>query len=403
MGKDNKEDTETGGVEFGIAKEKLSHQLSFENDNFEDEKQDNSFDKKTEEEVEKHKDNFNETKNEDKQIETDLESYGLERLFMTCNPEETEINNIQNESEHLAAHLHDGKKLLQLALTIDANLIEEEDVGEENDIFSIDITLFDDKTSDSMKSLVLESEPGYIVSSFDFDGDIVIKECQICYCSLNNQSVAMCLDCHYEVCFDCLTGHIECQVKDGVIKITCPGDESCIKTFSDQFIAAFSPEHIYAILTKNKVEAEQNPNIKTCPGCHKIERRDPAVHNSKKKLVKKIHCQCGTDWCFECYSPWHSGLSCAKFQNDVVRNGDKALRYWAKSKKKGNCKNAKKCPKCNFYIERITGCNHMTCNRLVPFIFGNHWHKLSVLLAQCNLIGVLSFFLTFSTLFPLGC
>lgn len=114
--------------------------------------------------------------------------------------------------------------------------------------------------------------------------------------------------------------------------------------------------------------------------------------------MKKIHCQCGTDWCFECYSPWHSGLSCAKFQNDVVRNGDKALRYWAKSKKKGNCKNAKKCPKCNFYIERITGCNHMTCNRCkTDFCYlcggkhyslgwlGNHYSQYSFLGCKYNL------------------
>ena len=333
-----------------IDHKKLSHRLSFENDNFEDEE-------------EEEEDSYG--IQELFQIESPKKNYSVGNKVENTNIGEKDLNFENNELENSLSISKEteGNKEEKTDIESENEHIDESETEDENDIFSIDITLFVDNNSDSIKILVIDSEPGYHVSSFDINGDS-ITECQICFSTLNNQSVAFCIDCHYEVCFDCLSSHIEYQVKEGVVEITCPGDESCIKSFSDQFIAAFASEHINSLLIKNKVEAEQNPNVKTCPGCHKIERKDENVKNVKnKKNLKRINCSCGTDWCFECYSPWHSGLSCAKYQNDVVQHGDKALRYWAKSKKKGNCNNAKRCPKCHFYIERISGCNHMTCNR----------------------------------------
>ena len=359
-------DTETHVVVV-VDHKKLSHQLSFENNNFENEEEEDSYGIQKLFQIESPKKiEQGENKDEDISIEVaNVEDTNVDGLVLS-------IENIESEKQDQCSKEIDKIKEGENE-NEDGNKNEEE-----NNIFSIDISLFADENS--LKILVLDSEPGYRISAFDINGDS-ITECQICFSTLNNQSVAFCMDCHYEVCFDCLSSHIEYQVKEGVVEITCPGDESCIKSFSDQFIAAFSSEHINSLLIKNKVEAEQNPNVKTCPGCHKIERKDENVKNNNKKNLARINCSCGTEWCFDCYSPWHSGLSCAKYQRDVVQHGDKALRYWAKSKKKGNCNNAKRCPKCHFYIERISGCNHMTCNRFdITFI---HFEFQLLLLEIC--------------------
>jgi len=216
----------------------------------------------------------------------------------------------------------------------------------------------------SKESFVVDLEPGYILSS---QGDLA---CEICFeYNLQKGKSANCSECATQVCFVCLSQHIEYKIKDGVIQIHCPGNGSCSKYYSDRLMEVFAEKGSMAILTKNRVAAERNPNIKTCPGCHKIERKNISDIRIGKELTK-IDCSCQISWCFSCYSPWHQGMSCKAFQKDVVASGQKALRYWAKCKS-GGSKNAKKCPKCHFYIERVSGCDHMNCSRYAPHIFLN--------------------------------
>mmetsp|Transcript_37189 Transcript_37189/g.57756 ORF Transcript_37189/g.57756 Transcript_37189/m.57756 type:complete len:840 (+) Transcript_37189:45-2564(+) len=54
--------------------------------------------------------------------------------------------------------------------------------------------------------------------------------------------------------------------------------------------------------------------------------------------------------CFSCGSPWHPGFVCADARDVLVD-------VWAES-----C-DAARCPRCQTMIERLAGCNHMTCRR----------------------------------------
>jgi len=352
---------------------KLSHQMSFENEIFDEENDiDGSFGL---EEL------FNEETNENLSAEKQENVEGLpeQLLSILLSIKSSENDNNENDSLSSLSVNDEGDKDLP------------NDAAENNN---------DDSDTDqgpnSIKRLVVESEPGYHISPFDLNED-GLTNCQICFDVMANNTVAYCSDCQYQICFGCLSSHIEYRVMENVIEIVCPGDESCGKKFSDQLIAAFSTEHTMSILNKNKVEAEQNPDVKTCPGCHKIQRKENIVQKKKGKSSSRIECTCGTIWCFSCYSPWHHGSSCEEYQKDIVQSGNKSLRYWAKSRTKGS-NNAKKCPKCSFYIERISGCDHMTCNRCkTDFCYrcggkhyslgwlGNHYSRYSFLGCKYNL------------------
>ncbi|XP_066268228.1 E3 ubiquitin-protein ligase RNF217-like [Branchiostoma lanceolatum] len=95
--------------------------------------------------------------------------------------------------------------------------------------------------------------------------------------------------------------------------------------------------------------------------------------------------ECNMVWCFPCHAPWHEGVNCRLYQK-----GDKLLKVWAKEECQGQV-NAQRCPKCKIYIQRTSGCDHMTCTRCkTEFCYrcgdrfrdirfmGNHYTKLSV-------------------------
>ena len=221
----------------------------------------------------------------------------------------------------------------------------------------------------ALKKIVIVEEGFQLASTETFIADenegyeLETMTCLICYESFASSEIIFCSHCDLHVCFPCLTTHVSSKIIEGVVGITCPG-ESCSRALSDQLVAAFAPDRV-AIYFKNKVELENNPNRKTCPNCHKIEE----MIDLKDKEKRKIRCsQCNLAWCFHCHAPWHSGITCENYNQDTQGHGKKALKFWAKNKG-SQARNATKCPSCHFYIERISGCDHMRCNRYVdPFI-----------------------------------
>lgn len=196
-------------------------------------------------------------------------------------------------------------------------------------------------------------------NNFGDDNELVndLMTCLVCFESYTGRNILHCYECDCYVCTSCMSEHIETKIFDGVIRIYCAGS-SCSRLLSDQMITAFCPNSM-PIYIKNRIEVENNPLKKTCPSCHKVE----IISDLNDINQRKIKCSsCKLLWCHSCYSPWHSGLSCQRYQKDIVGKGKKALKFWAESKGRHH-KNARKCPYCHFYIERISGCDHMKCVR----------------------------------------
>jgi len=101
-------------------------------------------------------------------------------------------------------------------------------------------------------------------------------------------------------------------------------------------------------------------NKKTCPNCCLItEHKLPQRFRRFKETDVMITCRkCQFVWCYNCHAPWHQGLTCKQFQK-----GEKQFKKWTKSKSRAGIANCQKCPLCRVYIQRSTGCDHMTCNR----------------------------------------
>jgi hypothetical protein len=92
-----------------------------------------------------------------------------------------------------------------------------------------------------------------------------------------------------------------------------------------------------------------NPNYRYCP---KPDCGFPVLHSenspSKKLVCTEIGCE--TEFCFDCRSFWHDGLSCEK--NTEVKD---AFGEWVKKN------NAQQCPRCGVFGQRIEGCDYIQC------------------------------------------
>ena len=188
--------------------------------------------------------------------------------------------------------------------------------------------------------------------------------CVVCFCSLplSTKTSISCAVCLQKICSECMQLHLRAKIMEGFVLLKCPGD-LCTRVLTDDEVSMYCKE-LLTLYIKNKVDAENDPKRKTCPGCN-------IVHNFDGFDEIPLHHKCsfcGLQWCVPCHAPWHIGMTCKMYNKDVVGKGRKALKVWAKGKGKDSA-NARKCPKCHFFIERISGCDHMVCTKYVLLCF----------------------------------
>ena len=109
---------------------------------------------------------------------------------------------------------------------------------------------------------------------------------------------------------------------------------------------------------------DQNPDMEECP----TENCDYFFYKGDgDDLGTYHHCpSCGVQYCLRCKVAYHLELTCAEYQQRVVaakadainkRQLPEDLQLEAWAKKAG----AKRCAKCKFFVQKGSGCNHMTC------------------------------------------
>merc|ERR1711971_218735 len=154
--------------------------------------------------------------------------------------------------------------------------------------------------------------------------------------------------CAHEYCKTCLTQHYAVKTKDGdVLKVACI-DPKCDRQIEEEEILSFliDPEiRAKFIKFKRNKLLMLNPRVRFCckPGC------EGSMTGSR--MQRKLQCpKCDTAVCFNCGQPWHGYFVGCNQQVDM------GYAKWALNK------DIQKCPKCRMVIEKVDGCNHMTCS-----------------------------------------
>ncbi|KAG9311926.1 hypothetical protein JVU11DRAFT_8187 [Chiua virens] len=183
------------------------------------------------------------------------------------------------------------------------------------------------------------------------------ETCPICY---DTVSSAHQLGCGHTYCVACLRHFISSALESDQLPLTCLGDETqCRVPIPIPTIQQFLPPATFNRLLEAAFDtyiAKHPEEYKHCktPDCTQIYRSVVVG-----RVPQTRHCpSCFSAVCNGCHEEAHDGLSCA--EGKARRDPEEQERLndaWIASQ--GG--RVKKCPQCHVPIEKLEGCNHISC------------------------------------------
>lgn len=172
------------------------------------------------------------------------------------------------------------------------------------------------------------------------------KYCLICeekltYEEINNNFIG----CFHGFCDSCYYDYLKEKITNNNIENIKCLQYDCDVVLYDDFIQKHIINDIPLLEKylkfKERKQISKNPNAQFCPypNCESY-----ALKNNNNYVT----CLKGHKFCFNCLKNWHGTEKC-KIEKD------------SKFEKWKNSKNAKRCPNCQYFVEKNEGCNHMIC------------------------------------------
>lgn len=178
-------------------------------------------------------------------------------------------------------------------------------------------------------------------------------QCSICRDPADEETYLL---CGHGYCRGCITGWINSQITERKTQVLCP-DVNCRQEIDDGIVEILVGREQFSLYDQSRLNLvlEKDFVMFYCPNaeCKNIV----SVQDNK---VRHVQCPaCAKSFCFQCKVDWHSDTTCEKYQEWARENGQaEALTFQLL-----NRMDAKQCPKCNSWIEKNMGCDHMTCQK----------------------------------------
>ncbi|PON66070.1 E3 ubiquitin ligase RBR family [Parasponia andersonii] len=187
--------------------------------------------------------------------------------------------------------------------------------------------------------------------------------CEICVEPKSGNESFRVRGCSHVYCSECMARYVASKLQDNVTEIGCPVSE-CKGSLEPEYCRSILPQEVFDRWGMALCEALILGSEKFyCP------YKDCSVMmiDDGKEIIKESECpSCYRMFCAQCKVPWHAGIDCAEFQKlnkDEREEEDIMLMQLAKKK------HWRRCPNCNFYVERKDGCLYMLCRCRTAFCY----------------------------------
>ncbi|CAO2206909.1 unnamed protein product [Urochloa humidicola] len=166
--------------------------------------------------------------------------------------------------------------------------------------------------------------------------------------------------CAHAFCRACLSGHVRAKVEAGAgAVVRCP-EPSCAGALDPELCRAALPSGVFerwcAALCEALFPAARRAYC-PFPDCSEMMVVDG---DGSEGCVTQSECQvCRRLFCARCLvAPWHAGVTCDEYQRRAKGDSgreDMMLYEMAEQMR------WKRCPKCQFFVDKIDGCPHIRC------------------------------------------
>ncbi|KAK8971357.1 hypothetical protein KSP40_PGU013913 [Platanthera guangdongensis] len=180
--------------------------------------------------------------------------------------------------------------------------------------------------------------------------------CSICMASKPFNTFFAIEGCKHSYCSRCLGSYIESKINANMTKISCP-DTTCkdgkLEPLACKSIITKKVfDHWCDALCESTVGERFYCPFKDCSALLMDERGQEVMQESECPHCHRL-------FCAHCRVPWHTGLSCGKFQETSQLGKEKKqesmlLELVKKSR-------WQRCPACKYYVEKISGCMFVKC------------------------------------------
>ena len=196
-----------------------------------------------------------------------------------------------------------------------------------------------------------------------------ISTCILCTEEFNENDIMNpeIMECKKHVHGSCFINYIEEELNNNRFPIRCPlcagkeRHEINYKTIIDCLLLN-DKDNLAAKLENislNHLAENNSDEITFCPtaGCNYMCSYDKNEFHLNCPMCKK-------SYCLQCKTEWHKGMTCKEYQ--ITKNKDEndvKFEEYAKGSK------LKQCPKCKRWVEKVSGCDHITCPCGTPFCY----------------------------------
>ncbi|KAJ1268695.1 hypothetical protein BS78_07G154600 [Paspalum vaginatum] len=175
--------------------------------------------------------------------------------------------------------------------------------------------------------------------------------------------------CAHAFCGACLSGHVRAKLERGAV-VRCP-DASCTAALDPELCRGVLPSQVFerwcAVLCESMFLGARRTYC-PFPDCSEM-----MVADDGEDRVTQSECHgCRRLFCAQCGVAWHAGVTCEEFARLGVGERAREDLLLVEAARKGNWK---RCPRCRFYVEKSTGCMHITCRCGFQFCYrcGKPW------------------------------
>jgi hypothetical protein len=262
-----------------------------------------------------------------------------------------------------------GNKNIQINLADDE--IEDNNANKKR---KIEITLIDDDEEPilhqkpSPKDAIANSKKismDPIEESEKADHELALKyqpkECTLCLEELDFEFFQS-LTCGHEFCRECLNGYLTLKISEKAIPIPCPYN-GCPSNVSESdlhlLIEPKLMEKYETFMLSNFIETNGN-DFSCCPtaNCPYLFYYEQGDFDFKCP-------KCHKRYCLNCKVEYHVNSTCKMYQQWCLKNGqaDDLFTNFVRGNK------LKQCFKCKKFVQKVSGCNHITCTCGAQFCY----------------------------------